>query len=62
MARKPTEKHAAEQKLAALNKEIREQETKYDAARGTVPYVALLQIDRKLTRLMHERDGLEIEP
>ena len=48
-------------RLKKLNDEIRAQWAKYDAARGTVPHVALVQIDRKLSRLEHERETLEIE-
>jgi hypothetical protein len=47
-----------EERLARLDEQVRQQWAKYDAARGAVPYVALLQIDRKLTRLEHERDAL----
>lgn len=46
--------------LEVLNEAIREQERKYDAALGKVPHVALVQIDRKLSRLMCERDALEL--
>lgn len=49
-----------DKRLAKLNEEIRDQERKYDAALGSVPHVALVQIDRKLTRLMAERDTLEV--
>ena len=50
-----------EERIAKLNAEISAQERKYDEALGKVPYVALLQIDRKLTRLMYEREALELE-
>jgi hypothetical protein len=49
------------ERLAELAEQIKAQERKYDEALGTVPYVALVQIDRKLVRLENERNTLEEE-
>jgi hypothetical protein len=49
------------ERLARLNAEVKAQEVKYDEALGKVPNVALMQIDRKLTRLMEERNELSEE-
>lgn len=45
-------------KLQELNAAVKAQQKKYDEAVGRVPYVALLQIDRKLVRLEEERNAL----
>jgi hypothetical protein len=49
------------EKLDKANQAVSDQWAKYDAALGRVPYVALLQIDRKLRRLQEEADRLSDE-
>jgi hypothetical protein len=46
------------ERLTAAQKAVDEQWAKYDAAVGSVPHVALVQINRKLVRLEHERDKI----
>ena len=45
-------------RLARARLAVDVQMAKYDEALGVVPYVALLQIDRKLVRLERELDVL----
>jgi hypothetical protein len=48
-------------RVASLNHAVREQWRKYDEALAAgKPYVAIVQINRKLVRLEHERDALEV--
>jgi hypothetical protein len=52
----------SDEKLRKLNEQVNAQEEKFDRALAAgMTGAPLVQIDRKLTRLMWERDGREIE-
>ena len=45
--------------LMAANAAVGKQWDKFNAARGTAPHAVLVQIDKKLVRLEHERDEIQ---